>query len=185
MQPHVTGGPEVLPRPDAGYQATSLRSFDPIRGAEAPPAVEMRLGGPRPWEAAYLGQDVSRFFYRWGCGLAAVLTRLRGRYDGDLDRFALHLALMLTDLAATQAVETARSLGVEPAGRRVKGLNILSLAEITGVPRESVRRKLTQMADQGLVTRDEAGLWRLGPTSDVDRFFYALSPLFWQGVRPD
>ncbi|HYD44141.1 MAG TPA: hypothetical protein VEA79_02620 [Phenylobacterium sp.] len=185
MQPHLTAGLADQPRPDAGYQATALRSFDPIRGVEAPAPVEVRLAGPRPWEAAYLGQDVSRFFYRWGCALAAVLTRLRGRYDGDLDRFVLHLALMLTDLAATQALEMARAAGAEPVGRRVKGLNILSLAEITGVPRESVRRKLALMADEGLVTRDEAGLWRLGPTSDMDRFFYALSPLFWQGVRPD
>src|SRR5690606_23590894 len=127
----------------------------------------------------------ARFFYRWGGTLAAVLMRLRRRYHGDLDQFALHLALMLTDLAATNAIETARAAGVEPAGRRVKGLNILSLAEITGVPRESVRRKLARRAEAGQVVRDEAGLWRLGPASDVDRFFYALSPLFWEGVRPD
>ena len=169
------------------FTGVNIRSFDPVLAADPPAAsvIETSAGGERRWADDYLEQDVSRFFYRWGGALSAVLTRLRGRYRGDLDQFALHLVLMLSELAAANAAGLARAAGATRVVRRTRGLNALSLAEITRIPRESVRRKLAAMAEQGLVVRDADGLWRLGEASDVDRFFYALSPLFWQSVKPD
>lgn len=142
-----------------------------------PPATEK-------WVEDYLGRDVSRFFYKWGGAFSAVLVRLRGRYDGDLDQFLLHLVFMLTDLATANAIAEARAKGAKTVIRKRRGLNLLSLAEITRIPRESVRRKLAAMVERGLIVRESDGLYYPGPTSDIDRFFYTLSPLFWDGVRP-
>lgn len=149
--------------------------------------VETRTAPPPPtdrWVTDYLGQDVSRFFYKWGGSFSAVLVRLRGRYEGDLDQFLIHLVFMLTDLASANAVVEARARGAVTVIRRRRGLNVLSLADITRIPRESVRRKLAAMVDRNLVVREPDGLYYPGPASDIDGFFYTLSPLFWDGVRP-
>ena len=147
--------------------------------------VEQRpLSRDAGWLEDYLGRDVSRFFYRWGGSLSAVLARIRARYEGDLDQFALHLVVVLAELAAVNAAAEARAKGAERVVVRRRGVNSQSLAEISRIPRETVRRKLAAMAERGLVAREEDGLWYPGPASDVDQFFYTLSPLFWDGVRP-
>ncbi|ATQ44378.1 hypothetical protein [Caulobacter mirabilis] len=133
----------------------------------------------------YLGRDVSRFFYRWGGSLSSVLVKLRGRYDGDLDQFLLHLVFMLTELASANYAAEAKAKGAQTVIVRRRGLNVLSLADITRIPRETVRRKLASMVERELVVREEDGLYYSGPSSDIDQFFYALSPLFWEGVKPD
>lgn len=170
-----------------GFGQVNLTSFSGVAPERGRTSVESRPAPPPPtdrWVADFLGQDVSRFFYKWGGSLSAVLVRLRGRYDGDLDQFLIHLVFMLTDLASANAVAEARAKGATTVIRRRRGLNILSLADITRIPRESVRRKLAVMVDQGLVSREEDGLYYPGPESDIDRFFHALSPLFWDGSRP-
>lgn len=169
------------------FTGIKLNGFIGGAANDAPASVETRTAPPAPtdrWVTDYLGQDVSRFFYRWGGSFSAVLVRLRGRYDGDLDQFLIHLVFMLTDLASANAVAEARAKGAVTVIRRRRGLNVLSLADITRIPRESVRRKLATLADRSLVVREPDGLYYPGPASDIDGFFYALSPLFWEGVRP-
>lgn len=172
---------------NASFGEVNLTGFVGIAPTSGAGGVESRPIPPpstEQWVTDYLGQDVSRFFYKWGGSFSAVLVRLRGRYDGDLDQFLIHLVFMLTELASANAVAEARSKGATTVIRRRRGLNILSLADITRIPRESVRRKLATMADQGLVVREPDGLYYPGPGSDIDRLFYALSPLFWDGARP-
>lgn len=137
------------------------------------------------WAQDYLGQDVSRFFYKWGGHFSSVLIKLRARFDGDLDQFLIYTIFMLTELSRERAMAEARAKGAERVVARSKGLNTLSLAEITQIPRETVRRKLQTLVASGRVVRAEDGLYYAGPASDLDRFFYDLSPLFWDGVKPD
>ncbi|MDP2260523.1 MAG: hypothetical protein Q8J89_12500 [Caulobacter sp.] len=149
--------------------------------------MESRVAAPTPaaqWVDDYLTQDVSRFFYKWGGSLSSVLIRLRGRYDGDLDQFLLHLVFMLTELASANHAAEAKAKGARTVIVRRRGINILSLTDITRVPRETVRRKLAALTARGLVERGEDGLYYAGPATDIDQFFYALSPLFWEGVKP-
>ena len=136
------------------------------------------------WVDDYLGRDVARFFYKWGGSLSSVLIRLRARHDGDLDQFLLHLLFVLTDLASANLAAEAKAKGARTVVVRRRGLNILSLSEITRIPRETVRRKLVVLLERGLVERGEDGLFYCGPDTDIDQFFYALSPLFWDGVKP-
>lgn len=150
------------------------------------PVVDNRtIARSADWLDDYLGRDVTRFFYRWGGSLSAVLSKVRARYDGDLDQFALHLVVVLTELASVNAAAEARAKGAERVVVRRRGLNSQSLADISRIPRETVRRKLAAMASRSLVVREADGLWYPGPASDVDQFFYALSPLFWDGVKPE
>lgn len=154
----------------------------PTAAAEGP---TVRIDQPRSWEQDYLSRDVMRFFYRWGGSLSAVLVRLRRRYQGDLDLFLLHLVFMLTELAEANAAAEALAKGAPRVIRRRRGLNMLSLADISRVPKETVRRKLALMVELDLIRREDDGLYYLGPASDLDQFFYDLAPLFWDGVRPE
>lgn len=169
------------------FTGANLNHFNgPAPGVEAF-SVESRVSAPTPaaqWVDEYLTRDVSRFFYKWGGSLSSVLIKLRGRYDGDLDQFLLHLVFMLAELASANNAAEAKAKGARTVIVRRRGINILSLADITRVPRETVRRKLALLAERGLVERGEDGLYYAGPATDIDQFFYALSPLFWEGVKP-
>jgi hypothetical protein len=125
----------------------------------------------------YLDQDVSRFFYRWGGHLSATLVRIRSRFDGDLDQYLLYLIFLLSELSQTMA-----STAPDRAFAR-RGLNALSLSDITQIPRETARRKLLALAERGYLVRAEDGLFVLGDLYGLDEFFTDLKPLFWDAVK--
>jgi len=125
----------------------------------------------------YLDQDVSRFFYRWGGHLSSTLVRIRSRFDGDLDQYLLYLIFLLSELSQSIAA------GHEPSQAERRGLNALSLSDITQIPRETARRKLLALAERGYLLRDESGLFMLGDQYGLDQFFLDLKPLFWDAVK--
>jgi hypothetical protein len=129
---------------------------------------------------AFLDQDVIRFFYRWGGLLSQTLIGVRARFQGDLDQYLIYLIFLLDDLA--------REAGSRDASRRSRpseprGLNALSIAEITDIPRETTRRKLQMLVAGGYVERGYDGLYYLGERYGLDEFFFDLSPLFLDGLR--
>lgn len=142
------------------------------------PAAARTVAGAEPYPG-YLDQDVSRFFYRWGGHLSSSLVRARNRFDGDLDQYLLYLIFLLADLSESmsQAAQPHR------ISSRPRGLNALSLADITRIPRESARRKLLALAERGYLVRDAEGLFVLGDQYGLDQFFGDLRPLFWD--RPE
>jgi hypothetical protein len=87
---------------------------------------------------------------------ARLLVTLRREFDGDLDAMLVLLTLSL----GTERSEWRKALlgKVEPAVP-TRLTNTQSLALATGIPRESVRRKLETMQAKGWVTRDEARNW--------------------------
>ncbi|HEX4198410.1 MAG TPA: hypothetical protein VHZ26_13320 [Caulobacteraceae bacterium] len=133
--------------------------------------------------ADYLEQDVWRFFYRWGGLLSSTLIRIRSRFDGDLDQYLLYLIFLLAELAQITARADAEARGHRPQPERRRGMNALSLSDITRVPRETTRRKLQLLVEHGYLTRGETGLYYLGDSYGLDAFFADLSPLFWDGVK--
>ncbi|MDO8902886.1 MAG: hypothetical protein Q7V15_16205 [Phenylobacterium sp.] len=122
-------------------------------------------------ESIAFDQDFHRLFYRWSGHFSAVLIRTRARFDGDLDQYVLYLTFLLSELA-----DRLNSEGAAPRPQR--GLNALSLSEITGIPRESARRKLLLLAANGYLNRDENGLFTLGERYGLKTFFDELKPLF-------
>lgn len=135
---------------------------------------------PRGWSdnrQATSELDMQRLFYRWSGQFSSVLIRTRARFDGDLDQYVLYLTFLLSALADSLNGESG-------APRRSRGLNALSLSEITGIPRESARRKLLLLAANGYLNRDDDGLFTLADRYGLESFFADLQPLFADAVAP-
>lgn len=153
------------------------RSFDTAKSCEQRVPVQ---GEP---SAGYLDQDVARFFYRWGGLLSSTLIRIRGRFQGDLDQYLIYLVFLLTELDQLVAAREAEARGQRPRPVSRRGLNALSIADITRIPRETARRKLHALNASGYLVRDLEGLFYLGDRYGLDQFFHDLRPLFWDAVK--
>lgn len=94
----------------------------------------------------------------------------------------IHMVLVLGEVKAMNVAADPRSRGPSSTGT-ARGVNVQSLSDITRIPRESVRRKLTMLIESGLVRRSADGLLYLGPASDLNTFFDDLSPLLREGAR--
>jgi hypothetical protein len=138
----------------------------------------------KPSFSEFLDQDASRFFYRWGGELSSILVRIRARFDGDLDQYLLYLIFLLGELARVQAAAEAEARGEPPRPSERRGMNALSLSEITRIPRETARRKLQLLVADGYLRREGEGLYFLGDRYGVDAFFWDLKPLFWDRLVP-
>jgi hypothetical protein len=150
--------------PDGAQQApTPPHEAISFRPSELRLRRYLAYAASRPEQAATTpSAEEARRLYKWGGQFSAVLTEMRSRFGGDLDQYLIYMVFMLA--------EHDRSPG---AG----GLNVFSVAEITGIPRETVRRKLAAMAARGEVQRGEDGLYHPGPAASLDGFFHDLGRL--------
>jgi hypothetical protein len=97
--------------------------------------------------------------------LARLLVTLRKDFGGDLDAMLVLLTLSL----GTDRREWAKALlgDFEPSSQ-VRLTNTQSISEASGIPRETVRRKLEAMRARGWVVRDEKGNWTPCPRVVTD-----------------
>lgn len=134
--------------------------------------VETRAGGGEPAAEAPDSQAPTsdpldpRRLYKWGGRLSGALIDLRWRFAGDLDQYLIYLIIMLPGLA--------RQSAPRPGATAALGLNAGSIADITGIPRETVRRKLRAMSGRGHVRRGDDGLFYPGPAANLDGFVVEL-----------
>ena len=109
------------------------------------------------------------------------LPRVRERFGGDLDtamilgeiahfniqRFFLHYSQPSSIF--TQALINAKSspFYAESAdlGCLIKKCNALSISDATGIPRETVRRKIKWLEQQGWIVKDEKGYLSVSTTT--------------------
>jgi len=122
---------------------------------------------------AGLSPEEARRFYKWSNRLTTTLVRLRDLFDGDLDRYLLHSVFIQTEMQRSFA----------PRGG-ARGLNALSLSEITRIPRETTRRKLKLLADSGFLRQGPDGLHYLAGRYPQGRFVDDLGPLFGPAEAP-
>lgn len=95
------------------------------------------------------------------------LQDLRDQHNGDLDQAQIACALMTVTVGAgllrsDEALRRLRKNGLpDPASGPwpKRSQRIRELVASTGLPRETVRRKLHQMEAIGVVERDSAGGW--------------------------
>ncbi len=153
----------------------SSRSFAAERD-DAPP--------DKPTFSEFLDQDAARFFYRWGGQLSSILIRVRARFEGDLDQYLLYTIFLLGELSQLVAAADAEARGEPPRPRERRGMNALSLSDITLIPRETARRKLQQLVADGYLRREGEGLYFLAERYGLDAFFWDLKPLFWDSLVP-
>ncbi len=151
----------------SSVRPTISRSWRVAAGTAAPLVAEPRATTP--------DADDRRRLYRWGGRFSVALVAMRARFGGDLDQYLIYLIFMLAEQAHQRAAHSPAAAGPQ---HRIAGLNALSVAEITRIPRETVRRKLRAMVDQGHILRGEDGLYYPGPATDLDQFFDELNALF-------
>ncbi|CAN5178248.1 hypothetical protein BH09PSE3_BH09PSE3_22500 [soil metagenome] len=89
-------------------------------------------------------RDLLGDVYRNLSRISTSLIDLRGHYDGDMDSFLIHLIVLLDDLASASNRLPRAQVGVSAA----------SIGEITGIPRETVRRKIAGLVDNGMLRRE-------------------------------
>ena len=174
---HYRTTPEQLSRhlSYSSVRPTVSRSWRVAAETAAPLVAEPQATAP--------DADDRRRLYRWGGRFSVALVAMRARFGGDLDQYLIYLIFMLAEQAHRRAARSPAP--ADPAGEKPRerpagpqGLNALSVAEITRIPRETVRRKLRAMVDQGHILRGEDGLYYPGPSTDLDRFFDELNALF-------
>jgi phosphotransacetylase len=104
--------------------------------------------------------------YIWTSFLLDHLIECRRRI-GDLDSMVVLIVIGLSALRQIQKVRELEgehvSLGYMIAGVPDKGdtVNAYSIANITGIPRENVRRRLAELAQQGWIEQASDGGWRI------------------------
>jgi len=132
----------------------------------------------RAW--ADLGLSGHRLYYRWGGQLLDNLVNTREKFAGDLDQYIIFLLFVLEDLSR-HTVSPGQCCVEEGGDRtsRARGLNQMSVSEITRIPRQTVRRKLHALAESGHLTRTEDGMFYLGERHSHESLFSDLSSLFW------
>lgn len=101
---------------------------------------------------------------------ARLLVTLRRDFDGDLDAMLVLLTLSL----GTDREGWAQALLGNHVAATQKGItNTQSIALASGIPRESVRRKLDAIEKRGWIARDENRNW--APTSGASKDLRASS----------
>lgn len=110
------------------------------------------------FEAAFRS-DYLRYQYILIDFLAEHLADVSQSFDGDMQMVVLLSIIGQTHLgSAVVAAEAGRSLQDLPNERR--GITTLRLSDASGIPRETVRRKLNQMERNGWLVR-ERNFWLL------------------------
>jgi len=104
-----------------------------------------------------------------GIRLATLLTRLMevwrlGRYDADNALIIVAvIAITSEKLIRAGLTETQRSLEEYLPLSRLQGCNVSSIAAATGINRETVRRRVRKLMDEGALIRTDAGEIALPP----------------------
>jgi hypothetical protein len=96
--------------------------------------------------------------------LVRLLTVLRVQFDGDIDAM---LVLAATSVSTRGEGWRETLFESQPLHAQNNPTNTQSIAHITLIPRETVRRKLIWLQDRGWVRRDELGNWQ--PTRQAAR----------------
>ena len=121
-----------------------------------------------PQETTWLRERFGRIYPGHVSGFARLLTTLRRHFDGDLDMMLVLTVIGERRYALRQPPEALR---YEEAGRAplhdpgATVINIQSVSDYTGIPRETVRRKVAALIARGWVSRDENG--DLTPTTQA------------------
>ncbi len=123
----------------------------------------------------YNEKDIENDFARiWPAhveNFTSLLIQCRRHFDGDLDRFLVLCVIGDRTLASKNVRE---SFTVEDLARLRKDqvpaepINLQSIADFSGIPRETVRRKLRDLMALGWVERDERGSFRATNRAGID-----------------
>jgi hypothetical protein len=98
----------------------------------------------------------NKFKYNIGRKLFELLRNIRTKHGGDFEEYLILYSLLLTSDYHQMMVSIQSS--DKPLRRRPQGVNLLSISDITNIPRETVRRKVAKLVAEGSITRGDDGL---------------------------
>jgi hypothetical protein len=114
--------------------------------------------------------------YEAGLFMVAYLRRVHAEFEGDitaaivLGEIAQHnMRPFMKELLPKSGKDSAALATDELVEASIRRCNMLSVAEASGIPRETVRRKVDKLVKLGFVTRDGGG--GLAVTRKVGRHF--------------
>ncbi|MCW5591104.1 MAG: hypothetical protein KIS74_03300 [Burkholderiales bacterium] len=123
-----------------------------------------------------LDRHYPQLTYETGLFMVAYLRRLHAEFGGDvtaaivLGEIAQHnVRHFMKELLPRSGKDSAALATDEVVAASIRRCNMLSIAEASGIPRETVRRKVAKLEKLGLVSRDAAG--GLAVTRKVGRQF--------------
>ena len=128
-----------------------------------------------------LTQNFGRIWPLHVASLTQFLIDCRRHFDGDLDLFLVLCVIGDRTFSARHAppdMSFESWSGAKVEDVRSVDINVQSLADFSGIPRETVRRKLSILLEKGWVTRDESGYVRATRKAQED-----LAPLTEVSIR--
>lgn len=122
-----------------------------------------------------LRRNHARYLYVYVDFLAEQLADISRVFSGDLQMVVLLAAIGQVSLSAAIAAEAGGRTAADLAPER-RGVTTNRLADKTGIPRETVRRKLIAMQKMGWLTRED-NFWFLTTSGEDTVVVKALADL--------
>lgn len=153
--------------------SSSAWAAAPAAGHDTAPP---RISPPRSAEVERaLRQNYPRFQYCFVDFLAEQLADMSRSFQGDLQMVVLLATVGQVSLSAAIAAEAGGRSPAELAPER-RGMTTNRLADCTGIPRETARRKLIAMEKMGWLTRED-NFWYLTTSGEDTVARQALAEL--------
>lgn len=89
--------------------------------------------------------------------LINALVFARAKFDGDLDNLLIMAVILDSYVAQGGSLRPDVILSSQLVFNEQRATNALSIAQFTGIPRETVRRKVERLTEKGHVTRNDKG----------------------------
>lgn len=126
--------------------------------------------------SSILRAEYRTYQYRFVEFFVEHLSDISRSFHGDLQEMVL---IAVVGQMHMQALRTAQEAGLDPASvpDERKSIGASRLADITGIPRETVRRKMAQLEGKGWIERNADGSWKLAVTGGVAAARNELSEL--------
>ena len=132
-------------------------------------------------DEAFFRQNFGRIWPRHVATLTRFLIECRRHFDGDLDLFLVLAVIGDRTFSANNAPNdlTYDQFATSGAGLvEAERINQQSIADFSGIPRETVRRKIAQLLDKGWIERMPNGSYMATPKARVE-----LAPLTETSLR--
>jgi DNA-binding MarR family transcriptional regulator len=128
-------------------------------------------------EAAFIAQ-YSGYQYHAVEFLTAHLVDVSRQFDGDLQEMLLLAVIGQVHLHRMLTQPDAQAGDAEPAS-----ISASRLADVTGIPRQTVRRKLAAIAARGWIEQTSSAAWRLAVAAGDAPARLDLDGLNRRGIR--
>jgi hypothetical protein len=123
------------------------------------------------FDEEYIKTNFARIWPRHVETLTWFLIQCRKHFNGDLDLFLVLAVIGDRSFSAARAPEQLTYEALIDGSRppvEPEALNAQSVSDFSGIPRETVRRKINKLIDRGWVERGENGYLRATRQAALD-----------------